>query len=366
MRSSFLFFFLLLPLLASAQGPLRLGVVGLVHGHVGWILNREPQEDLEIVGIVEADRQLAEQFSQRYGFDLALVYPSLEALVAAKEIEAVATFTHTQGHLAVVEFCAPRGIHVMVEKPLAVSWAHARRMGELARTHGIHLLTNYETTWYPSNWEAYHLIHEADTLGPLRRLVFQTGHQGPVEIGCGPEFLAWLLDPALNGGGALPDFGCYGANLATWLFLGQPPLTVSCVTQQIKPELYPNVEDEATILLTYPEAQVLIQASWNWPYGRKDMEVYGKSGFLICENARDMRLRPTGSKEARAFQAGRPAAGGHDPFHYLAQVVRGQHEPQPFEPSALPNNLLVVQILEAARYAASSGTTVVWKDFFGE
>jgi hypothetical protein len=51
------------------------------------------------------------------------------------------------------------------------------------------------------------------------------------------------------------------------------PLTVTAVTQQIKPEIYPRVDDEATIILTYLHAQGILQASWNWPFDRKDMEV---------------------------------------------------------------------------------------------
>jgi predicted dehydrogenase len=66
-----------------------------------------------------------------------------------------------------------------------------------------------------------------------------------------PEFLQWLTDPVLNGGGALTDFGCYGADLATWFMNGETPLTVTAVTQQIKPDLYPKVDDEATIILAY-------------------------------------------------------------------------------------------------------------------
>ena len=96
-----------------------------------------------------------------------------------------------------------------------------------------------------------------------------------------PEFLSWLTDPKLNGAGALFDFGCYGAGLMTWLMNGEKPLTVTAVTQQIKPEIYPKVDDEATIIITYPKAQAIIQASWNWPFDRKDMEVYGATGSVM-------------------------------------------------------------------------------------
>ena len=53
------------------------------------------------------------------------------------------------------------------------------------------------------------------------------GHNGPSEIHVQPEFFAWLSDPVKNGAGALFDFGCYGANLMTWMMDNQPPLPSS-------------------------------------------------------------------------------------------------------------------------------------------
>jgi predicted dehydrogenase len=104
--------------------------------------------------------------------------------------------------------------------------AHAKQMQSLARKHNIHLLTNYETTWYGSNYKAYELL---DTLGEIRKVVVHDGHQGPKEIGVNKEFLEWLTDPVLNGAGALTDFGCYGVNLTTWLMKGKRPISVTAV-----------------------------------------------------------------------------------------------------------------------------------------
>ena len=95
-----------------------------------------------------------------------------------------------------------------------------------------HVLTNYETTWYPSTHAAYDIVHREALVGPLRKIVVHDGHPGPKEIGVPPEFLAWLTDPAENGGGALMDFGCYGANLITWLMRGAVPTSVSELSQR--------------------------------------------------------------------------------------------------------------------------------------
>ena len=348
------------------DNPLKVGVIGLSHDHVNWILGREDRGDIEIVGIVEPNRTLAERHSKRHGFSMDLVYDTIEEMVEATQPEAVTAFNSIYDHLSVVQYCAPRGIHVMVEKPMAVSAAHAREMVELAKKHDIHLLTNYETTWYGSNHETYKRVHEQQQIGDIRKIVFHTGHQGPMEIGCSKEFLAWLTDPIQNGAGALTDFGCYGANIATWLMKGEMPQTVSCITQQIKPDIYPKVDDEATIILTYPETQVIIQASWNWPYGRKDMIVYGKSGYVLCKNGTNMEIMEDDKKGAYDFKAENLKTGYDDPFALLQKVVKEGHELPAYDLSSLENNEIVVKILAAAKHAAETGETVVWQEYYGE
>jgi predicted dehydrogenase len=187
-------------------------------------------------------------------------------------------------------------------------------------------------------------------------VVVHDGHRGPKEIGVGAEFFQWLTDPRLDGGGALFDFGCYGADLMTWLMGGERPLTVTAVTQQIKPDIYPNVDDEATIILTYPKAQAILQASWNWPFDRKDMEVYGRSGYVITVGRDDLRVRLEGQPEAAAVKAKAVPPPYDDSLSYLRAVIVEGLKPDGL--SSLETNLVVTEILDAARQSASSGTTV--------
>ena len=349
---------------SPVSSTLRVGVIGLVHTHVHWILGREDQGDIEIVGIVEPNRELAEEYAKRHGYSMDIVYDTMDEMISKTNPEAVTAFNTIYGHLEVVEFCAPRGIHVMVEKPLAVNWDHAKQMIALAEEHNIQLLTNYESSWYGSNYEAYKRINDEGTIGDIRKIIFHTGHPGPIEIGCNPEFLEWLTDPELNGGGALTDFGCYGANLSTWLMNGAQPKTVSCTVQQIKPHLYPKVEDEATIVLTYPQAQVIIQASWNWPHNVKDMEVYGKEGYILCKNSTDMLTLEKDKEEPESFKAPELPKGIHDPFALLHKIVKENYQLSAYDLSGVANNRIVMQILEAAKESAKSGKTIVWDQYF--
>lgn len=340
-----------------APKPLRVGIAGLTHAHVHQILGRLKQGDLVLVGIAEPNRDLAGRLAKQYGFDMALVYPSLDELLSKGKPEAVLDFGPIAEHVNTVKACAPRGIHVMVEKPLATRYSDALQMAALARKYNTQLLTNYETTWYGSNHRAYAIARTDKAIGEIRKIVVHDGHEGPKEIGCNPEFLAWLTDPVANGAGALFDFGCYGANLSTWLLQGQRPTSVMAVTQQIKPDMYPKVDDEATILLTYPTAQVIIQASWNWPFSRKDMEVYGQTGYVNTVDGTRMRVRLKADKAERTLEAPQTEAPAKDPFTYLARLLRGETKPDAL--TSLENNLIVVQILDAARQSAKTGKAVM-------
>ena len=361
-KLTFLIASLLLLLLTQAiaqHQPVRIGLVGLTHDHVHGILSRPDFADIQIVGIAEPNAYLANKYSARYGFDRKIIYPTLEDMIAATKPEAVAVFGPVYEHLRVVQVCAPLGIHVMVEKPLAVSLAHAKEMIALAKKYNIQLLTNYETTWYASNHRAYELIHDQNTIGDIRKVVVHDGHQGPKEVGVSAEFLNWLTDPVQNGGGAIMDFGCYGADLITWLMKGVKPLSVLAVTQQIKPDVYPHVDDEATIVVTYPKAQGIIQASWNWPYSRKDMEVYGQHGYVMSDNRSDLRYRKSEPDQEIKEKLNPRETPYDDPFAFFAAVVRRKIRMNANDLSSMETNLVAMEILEAAKESARTGK-VVW------
>ena len=344
------------PEMKKEEAPLRAALAGLVHGHASGFFDQfQKRADLQIVGIAEADGQLVEHFEKKYGLAPSLFYSDLEEMLKKSKPQAVLAFTNTYDHRRVVEVCARYGVPVMMEKPLAVSLEDAQAIEKDARAGKIQVLVNYETTWYRSNQAAYDLVHEK-AIGEIRKIVVHDGHKGPKEIGVEQWFLAWLTDPKLDGGGALFDFGCYGADLATWLMDGRRPDSVTAVTQQIKPEVYPRVDDEATIILTYPHAQAIIQASWNWPFDRKDIEVYGQKGYAITVKRDALRVRLP-EKEEISTEAKPLEKKKEDSVSYLRAVLLGD---MPVEgQSSLETNVIVTEILDAARKSAATGKTVI-------
>jgi predicted dehydrogenase len=336
--------------------PVRLAIAGLVHGHVSGFLDAlKNRDNVKLVGVFDPDPQLRKMYAQRYGLPESAFFADLETMLDQAKPEAVASFTSTYDHPEVVEACALRHIHVMMEKPLAVSMEHARRIQRAAVRGAIQVIVNYETTWYRSHRALWELIKTQQAAGDIRKMVAMDGHQGPMEIGVGPEFLGWLTDPAKNGGGALFDFGCYGANLMTWLMDNQRPLAVTAITQRIKPQIYARVDDEATVLVEYPKAQGIIQASWNWPFNRKDFEVYGEHGYALATGGNLLRVRLRDRQEEARTPPALPAVEA-DSISYLDAVVRGRQKPSGL--SSLENNLIVTEILEMARESARLGKTI--------
>lgn len=342
--------------------PIKLAIAGLTHGHAAFILGREDKHDFKLVGVFETNNELAQRLAKQYKFDPKLIYKNLAHMLDSVKPEAVVAFGNIFDHLAIVEACAPRGIHVMVEKPLATTMEQAQKMESLARKYNIHLLTDYETSWYPTTEKSFQLVNDSNFVGKIRKVVVHDGHQGPKEIGCSKEFLDWLTDPVLNGGGALIDFGCYGANLMTYLMQGQQPVSVTAVTRQYKPNIYPKVDDDATIIVNYSDAQCVIQASWNWPFGRKDMEIYGETGYVITIDKSDMHIRSAKMNKDKPMHV---TSGDipvyEDPFSYFADVIHGKVKLTTYNPYALDNNVTVVKILSAARESAQTHKTVYLK-----
>jgi predicted dehydrogenase len=348
----------LLALPLSAQDPpLRIAIAGLAHGHVSGFLNQAvKRQDARIVAIFDADAALVKKYAERYKLSADAQFTDLGRMLDSVKPEAVATFTSTFDHTAVVEAAAQRKIPVMMEKPLAVDMKHARRMQEAARRGGIPVIVNYETTWYRSHGDIWKTVKEQKAAGEIRRMVAMDGHQGPKEINVQPEFFAWLTDPVKNGAGALFDFGCYGANLMTWLMDNQRPLKVTALAQTNKPAIYPKVDDEATILVEYPKAQGIVQASWNWPFNRKDFEVYGVTGYAIATGGNDLRVRLPGQREEEKRTPSALPPDESDSISYLKAIARGKRKPAGL--SSLENNLIVTEILEAARESARTGRTI--------
>jgi predicted dehydrogenase len=338
----------------STAGKTRLAVVGLDHDHV-WSMLKDIADEpsAELVAIAETDPVLVSRAQKGVPASVKFYADYVKMLDEAKP-DAVIVTTSNDRHLEILRQCAKRHIHYSTEKPMAANAADAREMERLAREANIKLMVNYWNAWVPSSHDIFHRVR-AGEVGPIQRIIVQYGHRGPKEIGVSQQFASWLYDPVKNGGGAIMDFGCYGAELSVWL-KGRPT-RVYATTRKLKVEQNNKVDDDATIVLDYPDATSVIEASWDWPYGKEQVEVFGPKGSLTAHH--DTLLHRAANAHGNVSPDGESVTldplpkETSNPITYFVDCIRNN---KPIEdPVSAQLNVQVLEILDAARESARTG-----------
>jgi predicted dehydrogenase len=333
----------------------RLAIVGLDHDHVWGILRDITKEpNAELVAIAEADSALVTRAKTRVPPNVKFYSNYVQMLDEAKP-DAVIVTTSNDRHLEILRECAKRHMHFSVEKPMATNGADAREMERLAQAAGIKLMVNYWNAWVAPTPAMYRRV-QAGEVGPVQKIIVEYGHEGPKEIGVSKEFGSWLYDEKKNGGGAIVDFGCYGAEWALWL-KGRPT-RVYATAKKLKVEQHNAVDDDATIVLEYPDGTAILQASWDWPYGMERVKVFGPKGSLLA-TSNELLYRSAHEDGNKVGLEGKPvgveplAEGKTNPVSYFVKSIR---ENTPIEdPVSARLNVQVVEILDAARESIRTG-----------
>lgn len=333
----------------------KLAIVGLDHDHVWGLLKDLTEEpNAELVAIADGHPELVDRAKSKVPASVKF-YSDFVKMLDEMKPDGVIVTTENDRHLEILRECAKRHINYSTEKPMATTAADAREMERLANQAGIKVMVNYWNVWVAPTHELYHRVKD-NQVGPLEKIIVQYGHQGPKEIGVSKYFADWLYDPVKNGGGAIMDFGCYGAEWAVWL-KGRPS-RVSAVTQKLKVAQHNPVDDDATVILDYPDGQAIIEASWDWPYSMGQVEVFGPKGSLLATR-NDLFLRsPTDNVAKVGLQGERvaldpPPRVTSNPISYFVDCIRNN---KPIEdPLSMRLNVQVIEILDAARESARNG-----------
>ncbi|HEX2499835.1 MAG TPA: Gfo/Idh/MocA family oxidoreductase [Methylomirabilota bacterium] len=265
---------------------LRVGVLGLSHDHVwGNLAAIATGEMGRLVAVAEPDPRLRERLAQEHG-GVAL-HPTYDGLLERSDLDAVLVFADNRASAELGRRALGRGFAVLVEKPMAADLAGAEALLAAARSARVPLMVNWPSAWRPAIRHGLDLAR-AGRVGEPVQLSHRGGHAGPREFGCSSEFTAWLYDPVRNGGGALVDYCGYGAVLARVL-LGQPQ-AVTAVSANLRKQDLP-AEDTAVVVLRYPRAFALLEASWNQVGSEPafGMVVYGDAGTLVVHQPRAIR-----------------------------------------------------------------------------
>jgi predicted dehydrogenase len=337
------------------EDKIRIAIIGLDHDHV-WSLLKDMQSEpnAELVAIAEANAALVDEAKPKAPPTAKFYLNYLKMLDEAKPA-AVFVTTENDRHFEILRECAKRHIHYSTEKPMANSAKEAREMERLAKEAGIRLMVNYWNAWVAPTHAIFHRVQDGQ-IGPVQRIIVQYGHSGPKEIGVSESFANWLYDPDKNGGGAIMDFGCYGAQLALWL-KGRPQ-SVFAVTQKLKTAQHNRVDDDATILLEYPDGTATIEASWDWPYSMGQVQAFGPKGSLLA-TPNDLFLRTPGPHPAPQPPQGERLelpplpAQQSNPISYFVDCIRNNKPIQDLLSARL--NVQVMEILDAARESVRTG-----------
>jgi predicted dehydrogenase len=259
-----------------ATSKLRIGVLGLTHDHVWENLTNLQESDLgQLVAAADPNSPLRDKV-RSLGCDR--VFPDYLSLLDGVELDAVYIYSNNRESAELAVEAARRGLHVMLEKPMAADLAGAARVHAAVKSAGVQLLVNWPFYWWPRLQRAFELI-EQGMIGQVFQVNYRAAHAGPREQGCSPYFSDWLYDPVLNGAGALMDYGSYGAALSCHL-LGLPSRVGAFSGRMVKEDLL--ADDNAVMVMQHPGALSTATASWTTVGHMTSYipEIYGSEGTL--------------------------------------------------------------------------------------
>src|SRR6058998_1502472 len=265
---------------------LNVGVLGLSHDHVwGNLAALAAGHHGRLVAAADPDAGLRDRLRALHG--AVATHDTFDAVLERRDLDAVLVFSDNRTSAELGVRALGRRLPVMLEKPMAADLAGARELLAAARTAGVPLMVNWPTAWRPALRHGLTLALEGAVGEPVQ-LSHRGGHAGPREFGCSPQFCAWLYDPGRNGGGALADYCGYGAILCRAV-LGRP-VAITALASRLRKEGL-AAEDNAVVVLRYPRALGLLEASWTQIGGEPAfaMIVYGDRGTLLVHQPRATR-----------------------------------------------------------------------------
>lgn len=340
----------------SAPPTYKVAFIGLRH-HVTWIhlghLLKGQAGPVKLVAIAENVPELVAEAKSRGATDVPY-YDDYNKMLDEVKPDFVWGYVENNRRLEVAQACAPRKIHVMFQKPLAATYEQAVAIRDLARKHGIQVLVNYDMAFY-ATMHAAKARADAGEIGKVWRMHGIVGHGGPNIRGKFHElfFQAWVFDPAQSGGGALIDFGSYDAAWAVW-FKGLPE-SVYATSRQLRPEKYPKVDDAATLVLNYKDGVGIFEASWSFPRGIQDLELFGPAGSLRASQDIEVVLRK-GREPATKLEVPPLPPEMAGPMQHMSHCLTNKQTVGGM--AALDLNVGVMEILEAAKRSIETGRAV--------
>lgn len=350
----------------------RVAVIGFSHMHAGdqvQLILDHPEA--ELVGLWDQRRSPVETVVADLGLDERLIFDDLDDALQRGRPDIAVICSTTAEHVDLVRRIAPRGVHIMLEKPFAASLQDSDTMIAAAREGQVALTVNWPLAWFPSHRTAHRLVR-AGAIGPVTEVHYYDGNRGPLNHGHDKKVLAAADDPAAksatwwysraSGGGSLLDYLGYGATLATWFRDGELPRSVYAATH-VPPGL--EVDEQSVVIARYDSGLSVLQTRWGtfsdpWdlqPFPRCGFVIVGRAGTILSEDyAPEVHLQTTAEPKSTAVPIDDlPAAERSG----LAFLIDRLETGAPIDgPSGWQLSRNGQQIVDAAVISAASGESV--------
>ncbi|MEM2111062.1 MAG: Gfo/Idh/MocA family oxidoreductase [Candidatus Bathyarchaeia archaeon] len=335
---------------------IKIGILGLVHDHVflmNEINNFQAIDDVEVACAADVNEPLLKKVSN---MGVKKTYKDYKEMLVKEKLDAVAVYAENSRHAEYTEAAAEKGLHVMVEKPMAANLQIAKKMVDAAKKYKVKLMINFPTIWIPPLRHAIKLALDGN-IGHVFEVRFRAAHKGPKEEGCTPYFYNWLYDEKLNGAGAFMDFCCYGAMYSRWV-LGVPEKVTAIGGNYVKDYIAP-LEDNAILLMAYKRAMGIAEASWSQMPAEEgplfSLLLRGSEGTIAASMGKGVKAWMKGGSWTDVKVP--PLENGHRnaPEHFISCI----REDKPFlPPVSAENNLQSQAALEAGLISMKKDRTV--------
>lgn len=334
----------------------KIGIAGVTHGHVSAHL-REWREipNTQLVAIADANVQERQRHLQRAELTGLREYDSIDQMLEKEELDVVSVCNETSTHARVVELAASKKVHCIVEKPLAFRLADAERMLAAAGKYGTQVVTNYPTRWGSrATPRALEFVRKGGIGRP-----YEVRHRGggtkPRAIDAN-TFFQWLYQPPFNGAGAFADYCCYGADMAVGV-LGTPASVYAIAGRWQRDDLI--TDDNARMLLQYPRAGALIEATWS-QFGHLPFSTMflGEEATLAIGHGAAVLYNAENEREGRELtndDLPAPADEPNLPAHLIVRLEKGERA---VESSGIRHHRDVAEILDAGLRSVKSQQVV--------
>lgn len=332
----------------SRIAPVRYAVVGLGHIAQTAVLPGMAQaKGSRIAALVSDDPAKLTALKRRYAVEHTVDYDGYEALLEAGAIDAVYLALPNELHHRYTVQALRRGIHVLVEKPMAVTSPQCQEMIAAAEQGDALLMVAYRLHFERANLHAINLAREG-RLGELR--FFHSTFSMQVTAG---DIRTRALS---SGGGPLYDLGVYCINAARGLFRAEP-LAVSAFAARADDARFSETDEMVSVLLRFPGERL---AAFTVGFGAADTAAYdlvGTLGHIRIDPAYEYReelcqhITIKGRTTVRRQPVGDQFAAEID---YFSHCIRERRQP---EPSGI-EGLADVRVVEAVIEAMRTGRTV--------